>query len=238
MGNTATDSLLIAENLDDNNGFLYKFRQIGFEEKIWLSLGGFPEKGIDDKIYNSHLIIDETGAIRAVYRKIHLFKVSLPNGPNLDESKTTLSGNDLVTCDSPVGKLGLMTCYDIRFPELSLSLRQAGAQVLLAPSAFTVPTGKAHWEVLLKARAIETQCYVVAAAQHGEHNEKRSSYGHSCIIGPWGEMLQDLADVDSGIGVAEINLEEIASVRERMPLWDHRKTSVYGKLEDQSSLGL
>lgn len=145
---------------------------------MWLSLGGLherPEGEIDSttKMFNSHFIVDSAGDVRARYQKVHLFDVSIPGGPVLNESSGTEAGNEMVVVDSPVGRLGLATCYDLRFPELFQGLTRAGAQILLVPSAFTAATGKDHWEVLLRARAIENQCYVIAAAQVGRHNEKR-----------------------------------------------------------------
>ena len=132
------------------------------------------------------------------YRKIHLFDVAIPNGPILMESSYTLPGDKLVMVrNTPLGNLGLSTCYDLRFPELYRELRRMGSEILLVPSAFTIPTGKAHWHTLLKARAIETQCYVIAAAQSGKHNEKRSSYGHSLVIDPWGKIIAEGPGADS-----------------------------------------
>lgn len=197
-----------------------ELRYIAYKSKLWISGGGVHTKvltnhqyatstskvtttttttftnpdtiiGTENKIYNTHVIIDDKGKIQAFYHKIHLFDVSLPDKKvELRESNTTSPGTKLVVCDSPVGKLGLSICYDLRFPEMYVELVQKhGAQVLLMPSAFTVPTGKAHWHALLRARAIENQCYVIAAAQVGKHNEKRESYGHSLVYGSWGELL-------------------------------------------------
>ncbi|CAD7952404.1 unnamed protein product [Amoebophrya sp. A25] len=155
-----------------------------------------------EKVYNTHLIVDDSGAIRALYRKIHLFDVAIPNGPVLLESRYTIPGcfssdNVIVVPDTPIGNIGLTTCYDLRFPELYTTLRERGAEVLLVPSAFTVPTGRAHWHLLLQARAVETQCFVLAAAQCGRHNEKRESFGHALAVGPWGDVLADAgSDVD------------------------------------------
>lgn len=140
--------------------------------------GAPPAEGSDlQRVYNTHVIIDNTGDVKCLYRKIHLFDVSIPGKFTLKESNTTGPGTELVTCDSPLGKLGVTTCYDMRFPEMYIHLVECGSQVLLMPSAFTVPTGSAHWHTLLRARAIESQCYVLAAAQYGKHNEKRESYG-------------------------------------------------------------
>ena len=127
---------------------------------------------------------------------------------------------------STLGKVGLTICYDLRFPELALAQRRRGAEIITVPSAFTVPTGKAHWEILLRARAIETQCYVIAAAQVGKHNEKRQSYGHSMIVSPWGEILAELSgneNIESEIAIAEIDLETLGKTRTAMPLWDQRR---------------
>lgn len=222
MGKGKGDILKYAEHLDGPT--VTRFKEMAKKHKMWLSLGGFHEKTTTEgKVYNSHLIINDEGDIKAIYRKIHLFKVDLPNGPVLDESLTTKEGNEIVVCDSPVGRLGLSTCYDLRFPELYNSLRFRDAEVLLVPSAFTIPTGKAHWEILLRARAIETQCYVVAPAQCGEHNDKRSSYGHSMIIDPWGEVLVDLEETCPGIGSITTNLKYVNNIRTNMPILTHKR---------------
>jgi len=136
-----------------------------------------------------------------------------------------LSGNTIVAVDSPFGRLGLTVCYDLRFPELYQILRfKHEAQVLLVPSAFTKVTGEAHWEILLRARAIETQCYVIAAAQAGKHNEKRESYGDSIIIDPWGTVIARLPDrLSTGFAVADLDLSKVEAVRTRMPISEHRK---------------
>jgi predicted amidohydrolase len=164
---------------------------------MWLSLGGFQEKGPDDSHqYNTHVLIDDSGEIRSSYRKIHLFDVDVPGNMVYKESRFTTAGDTVVAVDSPFGRLGLTVCYDLRFPELYQCLRfKHQAQVLLVPSAFTKVTGEAHWEILLRARAIETQCYVIAAAQAGKHNEKRESYGDSIIIDPWGTVIARLPGI-------------------------------------------
>ncbi|PRW59651.1 nitrilase 2 isoform A [Chlorella sorokiniana] len=223
LGTSFTESLAIAEPLD--GPLMQRYRQLAASLGLWLSLGGFQEKGPDSEhLYNCHVIIDDRGSIVASYRKIHLFNVDVPGGPVLMESRFTAAGDRLAACDSPAGRLGLSVCYDLRFPELYQRLAwDMGAQVLLVPSAFTVATGKAHWEVLLRARAIETQCYVIAAAQAGRHNEKRESYGHSLIIDPWGAVVGRLEDpLATGIAVADIDLRQLAGIRERMPVQEHR----------------
>ncbi|KAK9811273.1 hypothetical protein WJX72_001005 [[Myrmecia] bisecta] len=225
IGTSGAESVARAEPLD--GPLMRRYCALAQDTGIWLSLGGFQETGPDsDHLYNCHVIVDDKGSIAAAYRKVHLFNVDVPNGPVLMESKTTAPGTELVACDSPVGRLGLSVCYDLRFPELYQRLAfDMAAQILLVPSAFTVVTGKAHWEVLLRARAIECQCYVIAAAQAGRHNEKRESYGQSLIIDPWGVFVGQLDDpLATGIAVAEIDLEYLASVRQRMPIAAHRAT--------------
>lgn len=205
---------------------MQQYQSLARESKIWLSLGGFQEKGSEEAhICNTHVVIDDAGNIRSTYRKIHLFDVDVPGGRSYKESSFTEPGKDIVALDSsPVGRLGLTVCYDLRFPELYQQLRfQHEAQVLLVPAAFTKITGQAHWEILLRARAIETQCYVIAAAQAGKHNDKRESYGDTLIIDPWGTVVGRLPDrVSTGIAVADIDLSLVDSVRTKMPIAKHR----------------
>ncbi|KAI8999353.1 carbon-nitrogen hydrolase [Gaertneriomyces semiglobifer] len=154
---------------------------------IYISVG-VHEQGHHGKMANVHLVISDTGAIVGRYQKIHLFDVDIPSGPRLLESAHTTAGTEIPSpVATPVGNLGLAVCYDLRFPEMSWLLRKKGAEILTYPSAFTIKTGQAHWKTLLRARAIETQCYVIAAAQVGEHNSKRASFGHAMIIDPWGK---------------------------------------------------
>ncbi|KAL0421872.1 UNVERIFIED_CONTAM: Deaminated glutathione amidase, chloroplastic/cytosolic [Sesamum latifolium] len=207
VGAKAGDSLTVAEPLDGPIIILAR------ESNIWLSLGGFQEKGSDDShLCNTHVLIDDSGNIRSTYRKMHLFDVDVPGGAVYKESSFTEPGKDVVAVDSPFGRLGLT----LRFHH--------GAEVLLVPAAFTTVTGAAHWELLLRARAIETQCYVIAAAQAGEHCEKRESYGDTLIIDPWGTVIGRLPDrLSTGIAVADIEFSLIESVRSKMPISQHRK---------------
>lgn len=233
IGLSSDQTVAIAEPIA--GPIISRYAALAKRLKIWLSLGGFQETSPDpERVYNSHLIVNDQGEVSAVYRKIHLFTVDIPKGPVLMESRYTAPGTGLVTCDSPAGKLGLSTCYDLRFPELYQRLVfEKGAQVLLVPSAFTVPTGRAHWEVLLRARAIETQTYVIAAAQAGKHNEKRESYGHSLIMDPWGKVIGKLEDpLATGIAVAEIDLEELERIRQRMPIAAHRASGREAVMSD------
>jgi deaminated glutathione amidase len=188
--------------------------------------------------------INEDGTITSRYQKVHLLNFDLgPGGPALKESASVEPGMEfLPPIDTPIGKLGLMICFDLRFPEISLALRRQGAQVMVCPSAFTVPTGKAHWETLLRARAIESQAYVVAAAQCGRHNGKRVSYGDSMVVGPWGKVvgrLERVVDPDAEKGggggeeggrepqllVVDLDLGLVKKARREVPLL--RRTDVY-----------
>lgn len=225
LGHHFTESLKIAQPLD--GAFVQRYRQLARDVGIWMSLGGFQEQGPDSyHLYNTHIIVDSSGDVQSMYRKIHLFDVDVPNGPVLMESKFTSPGHGLSVCDkTPIGKLGLTVCFDLRFPDLYQRLAfDHGAEVLLVPSAFTVQTGKAHWEVLLRARAIETQTYVIAAAQAGRHDEKRESYGHSLIVDPWGEVVGRLSSGEvTGIAVADIDLARVRQIRDHMPIGKHRE---------------
>ncbi|CAN6329156.1 unnamed protein product [Urochloa humidicola] len=165
------------------------------------------------------------GPIMQRYCSLAKFDVDVPGNMVYKESRFTTAGDTIVAVDSPFGRLGLTVCYDLRFPELYQILRfKHQAQVLLVPSAFTKVTGEAHWEILLRARAVETQCYVIAAAQAGKHNEKRESYGDSIIIDPWGTVVARLPDrLSTGFAVADLDLSKVESVRTRMPIAEHRK---------------
>lgn len=229
IGGHYTETVAQAEPID---GELFgQYRHLASEHKLWLSLGGFHERGEDGgdgRVHNTHVILDHRGALIAEYCKQHLFDVSIPGGAVLMESRYTAPGPArAMVVDSPVGRLGLTTCYDLRFPELYSALVRKGAEVILVPSAFTVPTGEAHWHVLLRARAIESQAYVLAAAQVGAHNEKRSSYGHALAVDPWGTVLADAGgEASPTIVTAEIDLERLRDVRAKMPIQQHRRADV------------
>ncbi|WP_053232321.1 carbon-nitrogen hydrolase family protein [Sandaracinus amylolyticus] len=187
-----------------------------------LVLGGFWEKGASaGKVRNACVHVDEHGAVRAVYRKIHLFDVDLPDGTKLEESATVEPGSELVVADAPFGKLGLSVCYDVRFPELYRGLVDRGAIALAVPAAFTLTTGKDHWHVLLRARAIEAQSYVLAAAQTGHHFGQRRSYGHALICDPWGTILAECGEGE-GFATAWIDTTVVEKVRGSLPSLRHR----------------
>lgn len=192
------------------------------ETGAWLLLGGVPEPSAHEgRVYNACAVVSAQGEVVAKYRKIHRFDVNLADGTSLRESKVVDAGDAVVACDSPVGRLGLSICYDVRFPELYRRLVDAGAEVLSVPAAFTVPTGRDHWHVLLRARAIESQCYVLAPAQWGNHGHGRTTYGHALIIDPWGTVIAECPDGE-GIAVAEIDLGRLRAIRAQLPSLQHR----------------
>jgi predicted amidohydrolase len=194
------------------------------EAGIWVHLGSLALRGAGDKLVNRGFVIDGHGEVRARYDKIHLFDVDLPTGESWRESAMYDAGREAVIVEgTPVGRLGLTICYDLRFPELFQRLSEAGADVIAVPAAFTVPTGKAHWQVLMRARAIEAELFVVAAAQAGHHEDGRDTFGHSLVADPWGELLLEMAG-DPGLAFTEIDLDRIAEVRARIPVHQHRKS--------------
>lgn len=208
---------------EDRDEVLAACRQEAAANGIWLHLGSLAIRIEDGKIANRGFVIDDQGQIRAKYDKIHLFDVDLPTGESWRESAVYRGGSEAVVIEgTPVGRLGLTICYDVRFPALFASLAEAGAQVISVPAAFTVPTGRAHWDVLLRARAIEAGVFVVAAAQSGMHEDGRQTYGHSLAVDPWGEVLLDMVD-SSGVAVCELELERIGQVRGRIPALTHRR---------------
>ena len=198
-------------------------REAARDHKIWVHLGSLAVLGEGGKVANRAFLIDPEGTIRARYDKIHLFDVDLPTGESWRESATYAAGGAVVVVDgTPAGKLGLTICYDLRFPALFERLAEAGAETIAVPAAFTVPTGQAHWHVLLRARAIEAGLFVAAAAQVGTHADGRSTYGHSLVVDPWGEVLLDMGE-RVGVGFATIDLGRIAEVRSRLPALSHRR---------------
>lgn len=221
------------ENLEPIDGpLITKYRNLAAELKIWLSLGGLHEatSNSDGKSLNAHIVINDNGDIVSVYHKVHLFNLEIPNVVRLIESEFSIAGLKLEPpCQTPVGKVGLGICYDVRFPEMSIALAKAGADILTFPSAFTVPTGMDHWSTLLRARAIENQCYVVAAAQTGVHNTKRSSYGHAMVIDPWGAIVGQCSD-GPGFCVAMVQPKVLATARAKLPIWTDRRPDLYGEI--------
>ena len=223
LGRKEGDKLKIAEDLDASGPILGMLRELSARHGIWLVGGGTPERIPDDptRTYNTALVINPTGELAAHYRKIHLFDVDIPGGPTLRESDATAAGNTLCVVDIAGAPTGVTICYDVRFPELYRALtKDLGAQILLVPAAFTAHTGAAHWHLLLRARAVEDQCWVVAAAQWGQHNEKRASYGHSMIVDPWGQIVGEQADGD-GVVIHTLDSATVEKRRTQLPALRH-----------------
>jgi predicted amidohydrolase len=189
--------------------------------KLTLLLGSLPEAIPGDaRVYNTSVLLGSEGETLAVYRKIHLFDIDLPGMEHLKESRSVAPGEATVVVDAPFGKVGLSICYDLRFPELYRELTGRGAQVLAVPSAFTDRTGKAHWEVLVRARAVENLAYVVAPAQFGAHGRGRTSHGHALIVEPWGSVIAQVPDGE-GVAVAELDFERQDRLRKELPALSH-----------------
>ncbi len=217
-----TRSKLVFEQVkpQDEDEALKDFRALADELGIWLHTGSLPIRLSDTKIANRSFLIDPSGAIKATYDKIHMFDVDLPGGESYRESKNYQPGERAVLADLPWGKLGLTICYDLRFPHLYRALAKAGADFICVPAAFTKVTGQAHWHVLLRARAIETGCFVFAAAQTGTHQNGRQTFGHSLIIDPWGEIIADGGE-EVGLINARIDPAKVAEARGRVPSLEH-----------------
>ena len=199
---------------------LAAFSTVAEELRLWLLIGSLAIKVSEDKTANRSYLLGPDGRIAACYDKIHLFDVNLPDGESYRESNTVGPGAQSVAADLPWARIGLSVCYDLRFPHLYRTLAKSGAEIFSIPSAFTETTGKAHWHVLLRARAIENGCFVIAPAQGGKHANGRSTYGHSMIVGPWGDILAE-AGTEPGFIIADIDLEHVAAVRGRVPSLQH-----------------
>jgi predicted amidohydrolase len=211
---------LRTEKLDET---LAACREAAREHGVWLHLGSLAVTVDDGKVANRGFVIDRHGKVQARYDKIHLFDVDLPTGESWRESAVYRAGDKSVVVNgTPVGKLGLTICYDLRFPGLFARIAEADADLISVPAAFTVPTGKAHWHILLRARAIEAGLFVVAAAQVGHHEDGRNTYGHSLVVDPWGDVLLDMGD-EAGVGFADVDLARISEVRSRIPALNHRR---------------
>jgi len=205
---------------EERDPALPDFRALAAELGVWLLIGSLAIKVSDTKTANRSFLITPKGDVAAKYDKIHLFDVDLPSGEKYRESNTVAGGNRAVIADLPWAKLGMTICYDLRFPRLYRKLAKAGAQILTVPSAFTETTGKAHWHVLLRARAIENGAFVIAPAQGGLHANGRRTYGHSLIVAPWGEILAE-GGTDPGVVTADIDMAALADARARVPSLTH-----------------
>jgi predicted amidohydrolase len=218
------------ENADPS---LPVFSALAAELGIWLLIGSLAIKVSEAETANRSFLISPDGAIAARYDKIHLYDVDLANGERYRESRTVAGGREAVTAELPFGRIGLTVCYDLRFPQLYRTLAQAGAFLLTVPAAFTATTGKAHWHVLLRARAIENCAFVLAPAQTGTHPGGRATYGHSLIVSPWGEILAE-AGTEPGVIVADIDPAAAAAARAQVPSLRHDRDYVLRRLAEAS----
>jgi predicted amidohydrolase len=218
--------IVFAENRDglravagpwEDNPAIARCAEIARDTGLFLHLGSLAVALPDGRFANRSVLFRPDGSVAATYDKIHLFDASLPGVREYRESATYAGGDTAVVSEAAGLKLGLTICYDVRFPALHRALAVAGAELIAVPAAFTVPTGAAHWEILLRARAIETGCYVIAAAQAGQHQNGRATYGHSMIVDPWGKILGELGGEGAGVLVADIDPKAVAEARGRVP---------------------
>ncbi|KAB2943906.1 MAG: carbon-nitrogen hydrolase family protein [Hyphomicrobium sp.] len=214
------ERLLPALRLEADDPGVTQFRFLARELGLWLHVGSLALLGEGGKPVNRSLLISPEGRITARYDKIHMFDVDLPGGETYRESANYQPGREAVVATLPWGQLGMTICYDLRFPHLHRALAKAGAQFLAVPAAFTKPTGTAHWHTLLRARAIECQCYVFAAAQGGRHEIGRETFGHSLVISPWGEVLAE-GGVQPAVTFADVELQRLEDVRRQVPSLRH-----------------
>ena len=215
------EAMLSVIGTEESDASLAAFRQLARELKVWLHIGSQPIRlPATDRMVNRSFVLTPEGEIFSRYDKIHMFDVDLPHGESWRESNNYKAGEDAVVAELPWGGLGLTICYDLRFPALHRALAEAGALFLASPAAFTRQTGEAHWHVLLRARAIETGSFVLAAAQGGVHEDRRETYGHSLIIDPWGRILAE-GGTEPGVIFAKIDPAEVPVVRQRIPALKH-----------------
>ncbi len=220
---------LIPETAEPLDGPIAKrVGEIARTRDMWVAAGSIHERD-EDKVFNTLPLFGRTGELVARYRKIHLFDVDLPDQPPFRESAIYSGGTQLVTHPTELARLGLAICYDLRFPELFRGLATLGAEVVVLPAQFQFTTGRAHWHVLLRARAIENQCFVVAAGQwgtYGSPEQGRRSYGHSLVVNPWGELIAEAPEEGSGVTFADLDLAELRRVRAALPALQHRRLGI------------
>ena len=202
---------------EEENPVLIAGRDAAKANGIWLALGSLAVQRPDRRWANRSLLIAPDGSIAARYDKMHMFDVELATGESWRESAAYAPGDAVVTAPTPLGRLGLAICYDIRFPALFEEFGRRACDAISIPAAFTVPTGEAHWHLLQRARAVEASAYVISAAQVGQHEDGRRTYGHSLVVDPWGDVLLDMGATDAGVGFAEIDPERTAQVRRQLP---------------------
>lgn len=214
----AAAKALVVEAEDDV--FINGCKELAAKHGLWIHTGSTPVLAPDGRFFNRTTLIDDSGDIRATYNKIHLFDVDVP-GATFRESKAFAPGDAAVVVETPWGTLGLSICYDLRFPYLYRTMAQAGASILFIPAAFTVPTGEAHWHVLMRARAIETGAFIVAPAQAGHHDDGRDTFGHSLVVDPWGRVIADLEDGAPKLHTVTLDLALSAKARRQIPALDN-----------------
>ena len=224
MGKTPTDKVDVAEEY--GNGKIQSFlSRCAKQYNIWIVGGTIPLQCEDkNKVRAACIVYDSTGKSVARYDKIHLFDAKLSETESFQESNTTEPGNSVVVIDSPVGKLGLVVCYDIRFPTLLTELMSRGVEVITIPAAFFVKTGEAHWKLLTRARAVDTFSYIIVSAQSGVHASGRKTYGHTLIVNPWGTVVSEIAEAGNAIAYADIDLKQLREIRKSIPVLQHKKT--------------
>lgn len=208
---------------EDQDVVLAAMREAAAKHGLWVAIGSLAIDRGDGRYANRAFVIDATGAVTARYDKMHMFDVDLATGESWRESNAYAPGDRVVTVETPAGRLGLAICYDVRFPALFEALGRAKCDVIAIPAAFTVPTGQAHWHLMQRARAVEASAYVLSAAQVGQHDDGRATYGHSLAIDPWGDVLLDMGGEAAGLGFAEIDPARIAAVRAQLPSLANRR---------------
>ena len=222
LGEHETAKMAVAESVPGDGRILSAMRQLARERQVDIVLGGMPEAVSATHVHNTSVYVDGRGEVRGIYRKIHLFDVAIPDGAVYRESASVKPGDEAIVVDGDHGRVGLTICYDLRFPELYRRLVGDGARILTVPAAFTLHTGRDHWHPLLKARAIENLAFVLAAAQFGRHNAKRVTFGHACIVDPWGHVLAEVGDRE-GVAVAELDFAYQDRLRRELPALEHRR---------------
>ncbi|PIQ43210.1 MAG: hypothetical protein COV52_01715 [Gammaproteobacteria bacterium CG11_big_fil_rev_8_21_14_0_20_46_22] len=227
MGASATDKVALKEPY--HSGHIQTFlAEQARNHSVWIVGGTIPIscEADDSRVRAASIVFNAAGNIVARYDKVHLFDVVVSETESYRESDTTEPGSEhVVVVDTPVGKLGLTVCYDLRFPEQFIALQKAGAEIIAVPSAFTVKTGEAHWALLTRARAVDTFCYVVGACQGGEHSGGRKTYGHSMIVDPWGVIQEEAPASGNAVIYSEINLVALSEIRKRVPVAAHREAA-------------
>lgn len=216
--------LFLTVQPEEGNAALAHFQALARELAIWLHVGSMSVLVGPEKVANRAFLISPQGQVVARYDKIHMFDVTLPGGETYRESRNYQPGDKAVLAELPWGLLGMTICYDLRFPYLYRALAKGGARFIAIPSAFTVPTGEAHWHALIRARAIETQCFIFAAAQAGLHESGRKTYGHSLVVSPWGDIVAEGDGAQTSVILADVDPAAIDEARARVPSLEHDRT--------------